>query len=59
MVYCCRIFDQTVNTKIVLFTEKKTQPISSCGVAQSLAGTFNSSGWNINMLLVLIFNPKQ
>ena len=34
-----KIFEHTVNPKIVLFTEKKT--VSSCGMAQSLVQTFN------------------
>ena len=29
------------------------------GVAQALAHTFNPSGWNIDMPLVHMFNPKQ
>ena len=34
-------------------------PVSSCGVAQSLAHTFNPSGWNTHAPLVYTFNPKQ
>jgi hypothetical protein len=59
---CCRIFDYTVNFEIVLFTRKKqTQnpTVSSCGVTQPLAHTFNPSGWNTDMPLVYTFNPKQ
>ena len=36
----CRIFDHTVNPQTVLVTEKK-KSVSSCGVAQPLAHTFN------------------
>jgi hypothetical protein len=53
---CCRMFDHTVNPKIVLFTEKN---VSSCDAAQPLAHIFNSTGWNKNMHLVHNFNPKQ
>jgi len=48
---CCRIFDHTVNSDIVLFTEeeknknkknqKNKKTVSSCGVVQPLAYTFN------------------
>jgi hypothetical protein len=33
--------------------------ISSCGMSQSLAHTFNPSSWNIDTPLVNTFNPKQ
>ena len=33
------------------------EPVSSCGVAQPLAHTFNPSGWNTDMPLVHTFNP--
>jgi hypothetical protein len=35
------------------------KPISSCGVAQPSAHTFNSSGWNTDKPLVHTFNSKQ
>jgi hypothetical protein len=34
-------------------------PVSSCGVAQPLAHTFNPSGRNKDIPLVHIFSPKQ
>jgi hypothetical protein len=49
-----------VNSEIVLFSGKKTTTtVYSCGVPQSLAYTFNSSGWKIGTTLVHVFNPKQ
>lgn len=52
----CRLFDHIVSPKIVLFTKKN---VSSCGAAQPLAHTFNSSGWNKDMPLIHTFNKKQ
>ena len=54
----CRIFDHTVNLKIVLFTGKK-KTVSSYGVAQPLAHIFNPSGWNTDIPVEHSLNPKQ
>jgi hypothetical protein len=51
---CCRIFDHTVNPKIVLLPENT---VSSC--AQPLALTFNPSGWNTDMPLIQTFNTNN
>jgi hypothetical protein len=35
------------------------EPLSSCGVTQPLAHTFNAPGWNKDMSSILTFNPEQ